>query len=113
MQANVRSTTSQFLKHLAPWVLERIFSTVPTAYVAVGLAASTALSVPRYILPIVEGSILLFTIRFNSAFAAIEAVSSFTSASAIYFRPNPFSSFAGIISLFSAKLTIGKAMFGK
>ena len=47
IQAKVKSTTSQFLKHRSPYLDDIIFSTVPTAYVAVGLAASKALSVPK------------------------------------------------------------------
>ena len=45
--AKVRSTISQFLKHLSPYSLANTFSRISTTYDDVGLDASTPLSVPK------------------------------------------------------------------
>ena len=49
---------------------------------------------------------------FSNASAAKVAASSCTSGNAIFFNPNPFSSFAGSIPRFSAKSFISKYNVG-
>ena len=94
MQAKVKSAISQFFKHLSPNFSEKYSSTNSVAYVADGLEASRALSVPIYILPISFGSILFFSNRLIRAFAANDEGSSLESAIAIFSNPRPLFNFS-------------------
>ena len=58
------------------------------------------------------GSILLLSIKFNKALAAIEATSSSVSTKAIVFNPKPFSNLAGGMFLASARSFIFRAIGG-
>ena len=75
-QAKVRSTISQFLKHLSPYSSAKTSSRISTTYEEVGFEASTPLSVPRYTLPTFLGSILFCLISLYKELAAIDAESS-------------------------------------
>ena len=63
IQAKVRSTISQFLKHLFPNLSLSKSSTISITYEEIGFDESRPVSVPKYILPISLGFILFAVIN--------------------------------------------------